>query len=229
MSVDRELSLRCGGTPRGGHITCGRDYFSLLSRVIRDVPTEQIDQISHVLLRAYEEGRTIFLFGNGGSASLASHFACDLGKGTTHPGSAQRRFRVIALTDNIPLLTAWANDASYEEIFAEQLRNFVSPGDVSIAISGSGNSPNILKALQLSRLSGAFNIGLTGFEGGKMKCLCDLCMVVPSDNMQLIEDVHLSVAHSIFTIVRHHITTAPRVRVAVDNHKRSLISGPCAD
>ncbi len=210
-------------------ITSGKDYFSILARVVQDVPTGVIDSIAGVVVRAYEEERNIFLFGNGGSASLASHFACDLGKGTALPGTARKRLRVLALTDNIPLLTAWANDTAYDEIFAEQLRNFIRPGDVSIAISASGNSPNVLKALQLSRLSGAFNIGLTGFDGGKLKPLCDLCLVVPSDNMQLIEDVHLSVAHSVFTIVRHQIALAPRVKVAPPECKRPVTSGLGSD
>lgn len=212
-----------------GPITSGREYFSQLTRVVQSLATDEVDRISRAILQAYREERTVFLFGNGGSASLASHFACDLGKGTAPPGGARKRLRALALTDNVPLLTAWANDTAYEEIFAEQLRNFIGPGDISIAISGSGNSPNVLKALQVSHLSGALNIGLTGFAGGKLKPLCDLCLVVPSDNMQLIEDVHLSVAHSIFTIVRHHIMAAPRVRVAAGNGKRFVISGPDSD
>jgi D-sedoheptulose 7-phosphate isomerase len=137
------------------------------------------------------------LFGNGGSASLASHFACDLGKGTALCNSA-KRFRALALTDNIPTITAWANDSGYEDIFAEQLKNFVRPRDIAFAISGSGNSKNVLNALNLSREAGAVNIGITGFDGGEMKFLCDVCVIVPSYNMQVIEDLHLSMAHSIF-------------------------------
>jgi D-sedoheptulose 7-phosphate isomerase len=204
-------------SPRGssnGHITCGREYFSDLARVVENISTEVVDRISDVIIEAYREDRTIFLFGNGGSASLASHFACDLGKGTALPDSSHKRLRVLALTDNIPLMTAWANDTSYEDIFAEQLRGLVRPGDVSIAISGSGNSPNVLRALQLSRETGAFNVGLTGYKGGKLKALCDLCLIVPSENMQLIEDLHLSIAHSIFTIVRYHMTALQSCAVA---------------
>jgi D-sedoheptulose 7-phosphate isomerase len=146
------------------------------------------------------------VFGNGGSAALASHCACDLGKGTTTNGN--RRFRVLALTDNIPLMTAWANDASYDDIFAEQLTPFIDKGDIALAISGSGNSPNVLKALLVARQAGAFTIGLTGFQGGKMKRLCDLCIIVPSDNMQVIEDLHVSVNHSIFTALRSRMLEA---------------------
>jgi D-sedoheptulose 7-phosphate isomerase len=182
-------------------------YFAKLARVLERLPYDTIDQITGRLARAYEENRTVFLFGNGGSAALASHSACDLGKGTAVSG--RRRFRVLALTDNIPVMTAWANDARYEDIFAEQLLNFVQKDDVVFAISGSGNSPNVLNGLKVGREAGACNIGLTGYEGGKMKILCDLCLVVPSDNMQFIEDLHTCVAHSIFTALRERIMLSP--------------------
>jgi D-sedoheptulose 7-phosphate isomerase len=180
-------------------------YFAELNRVLRALPYDVVDQITAALVRAYKEERTLYLFGNGGSAALASHSACDLGKGTAIPGA--RRFRVMSLTDNVPLMTAWANDARYEDVFAEQLRNFVASGDIVLAISGSGNSPNVLNGLRVAREAGAYTIGLTGFQGGKMKDLCDLCLVVPSDNMQFIEDLHVSISHSIFTAVRHQFTT----------------------
>lgn len=177
-----------------------RQYFEELQRVVADLPHDTIGQIAEELLKATQSGRMVYLFGNGGSASLASHFACDLGKGTSYCNGG-KRFRVLALTDNIPTMTAWANDSSYEDIFAEQLRNFVQPLDVAFAISGSGNSKNVLNALQVAREAGAITIGVTGFAGGKMRSLCDICAVVPSDNMQIIEDLHLSMAHSIFGIV----------------------------
>lgn len=180
-------------------------YFSELDRVLRSVPCDIVDQITSRLLDAYVENRTVFLFGNGGSAALASHSACDLGKGTAMPG--RRRFRVLALTDNVSVLTAWANDTSYEEIFAEQLRNFVEAGDVVLAISGSGNSGNVLKGLCAARQARAYTIGLTGFKGGKMKEMCDLCLVVPSDNMQFIEDIHVCISHSIFTSIKSKLPT----------------------
>jgi|SRR5579871_776698 len=178
-------------------------YFDNVIETIAKMPLPTIDRIVTVLMRAYESSRMIYLFGNGGSAALASHFACDLGKGATN-GSA-KRFQVLALTDNVPLMTAWANDARYEDIFAEQLSNFVRADDIAFAISCSGKSPNVLKALKLARESGAFTIGLTGFEGGEMKDVCDLCLVVPSDNMQVIEDLHLSVTHAVFTALRAKI------------------------
>ena len=177
-----------------------RQYFEELQRVARGLPHEPINRIAGELVRAHESGRIVYLFGNGGSASLASHLACDLGKGTAYCNGG-RRFRVVALTDNVATLTAWANDSGYEDVFAEQLRNVVEPRDVAFAISGSGNSRNVLNALQVAREAGATTVGVSGFQGGEMKSQCDICVVVPSDNMQIIEDLHLAVAHSIFRIV----------------------------
>lgn len=177
-----------------------RQYFEGLQRVVIALPYEAINQIADVLLKANASGRMVYLFGNGGSAALASHFACDLGKGTTCCNGG-KRFRVLALTDNLPTLTAWANDSSYEDVFSEQLRNFVQPQDVAFAISGSGNSNNVLNALQVAREAGATTIGISGFRGGKMKSLCDICIVVPSNDMQIIEDLHVGMAHAIFRIV----------------------------
>jgi len=179
------------------------DYFDAVVRTIANLPIATIDEIVSVLLQAYDSNRMVYLFGNGGSAALASHFACDLGKGATNGFS--KRFKVMALTDNVPLMTAWANDARYEDIFAEQLMNFVQPDDVAFAISCSGKSPNVVKALAVARDAGAFTIGLTGFQGGDIKKLCDLCLVVPSDNMQIIEDLHLSIAHAVFNALRTKI------------------------
>jgi D-sedoheptulose 7-phosphate isomerase len=178
-------------------------YFRALSKVIERMPLSVIDDMADLILRAYHERRTVFLYGNGGSAALASHCACDLGKGTSMVNRA--RLRVVSLTDNIPLITAWANDSAYENIFVEQLRNLMQPGDISFAISCSGNSPNVLNALRYSRDLGAVNVGISGFAGGRMTDLCHLCLVVPSENMQLIEDLHLAVSHAVFTAVRHRI------------------------
>jgi D-sedoheptulose 7-phosphate isomerase len=184
----------------GTEILDARQYFEAHQRVAAAISHDLINQIADELLKAYEAGRTVYFFGNGGSASLASHLACDLGKGTAYCNGG-KRFRVLALTDNIPMMTAWANDSCYEDIFSEQLRNFVQPQDVAFAISGSGNSENVLRALQVAREAAATTIGITGFQGGKMKSLCDICLIVPSDDMQLIEDLHLGLAHAIFRIM----------------------------
>jgi D-sedoheptulose 7-phosphate isomerase len=192
-------------------ITDFYSYFENHASTVAKLPYVQIEQVADELHRAYQDGRRVFLFGNGGSASLASHLACDLGKGTITPEHPQKRFRVLSLTDNLALITAWANDTSYEEVFAEQLRNFIQCGDIAFGISGSGCSPNVLLALQTARELGAINIGLTGFKGGKMKELCDVCMVIPSDNMQIIEDLQLSIAHALFTVIRHRIVNTIEV------------------
>jgi D-sedoheptulose 7-phosphate isomerase len=184
----------------GRDILGAKQYFKELERVMDSLPTDGIDQIAGALVEAYHAGRMVFLCGNGGSAALASHFACDLGKGTAYRNGG-KRFRVLALTDNLPILTAWANDSSYEDVFSEQLRNFVQPHDIAFAISGSGNSKNVLNALRVAREAGAATIGISGFQGGAMKSLCDLCVIVPSENMQIIEDLHVAIAHSIFRIV----------------------------
>jgi D-sedoheptulose 7-phosphate isomerase len=184
-------------------ITDANSYFGYLSYTVQRLPFTTINQITEILLHAYDAGRMIYLFGNGGSAALASHFACDLGKGTVNGDS--KRFRVLSLTDNVPLMTAWANDSNYADIFAEQLSNFVRRDDIAFAISGSGNSPNVLRALEVARAAGAITLGLTGFRGGKMRELCDHCMIVPSENMQIIEDLHLCVAHAVFTSIRQRV------------------------
>jgi D-sedoheptulose 7-phosphate isomerase len=178
-------------------------YLRQVSWATEQLSFPLIDRVAETLWDAYQKSRTVYVFGNGGSAALASHSACDLGKGTVVNGT--RRFRVLALTDNVPLMTAWANDARYEDIFAEQLRSFLQEDDVAFAISGSGNSVNVLNGLAVAREMGAFTIGLTGYQGGRMKSFCRLCIVVPSDNMQIIEDVHLSVMHAIFTSLRHRV------------------------
>lgn len=198
-------------------------YFEELSATIHRLPHHAIDHLVRVFFEAHRSRRTIFLFGNGGSAALASHMACDLGKGTAP--STGKRLRAVALTDNIALITAWANDTSYENIFAEQLENLLEPGDVACAISGSGNSPNILAALSFARQAGAVTAGITGFQGGKMKSLCDVCVVVPSDNMQIIEDLHVSISHAMFRVLRHQIqeTTHARAGTILSNPVGAVI------
>jgi D-sedoheptulose 7-phosphate isomerase len=190
----------------GMEILDAKQYFDELQRVMVSFPKDGINQIANTLVVAYDAGRTVYLCGNGGSAALASHFACDLGKGTAYCNGG-KRLRALSLTDNLPTLTAWANDSSYEDVFSEQLRNFVQPGDVTLAISGSGNSKNVLNALRVAREAGATTVGISGFQGGAMKSLCDVCVVVPSDNMQIVEDLHLAIAHSIFRIVHARMSS----------------------
>lgn len=175
-------------------------YLTRSADVLRRLPLAAIDGVIQVLVRAMESERFIYVMGNGGSAANAEHFSNDLGKGGDR--GFPRRFKVMSLTSNVSLMTAWANDTDYEHVFSEQLRNFVGPGDVVMAISGSGNSRNVLNAMELGRARRAVTVGLTGFEGGKLKSLCDHCVVVPSDNMQHIEELHLVVLHAIYSAIR---------------------------
>jgi D-sedoheptulose 7-phosphate isomerase len=189
-----------------------KEYFAAYEQVLANLPYREIDKAIAEIMAAYERGSNIFTFGNGGSAALASHLACDLGKGTIIGQNGHKRFRVFALTDNVSLITAWANDACYEQIFAQQLQNLIVPGDLAFAISGSGNSPNVLRGLELARESGVRTLGLTGFEGGAMKALCDVCVILPSDNMQIIEDFHLSVMHAISSAIRQRVFKGVQVQ-----------------
>ncbi len=161
---------------------------------------EAMRRIVPVLLRARQDGRTIFFFGNGGSASTASHFVVDIGKATVRVDG--KRFRCVTLVDNIETVTAWANDSEYAVVFSEQLRALGQAGDVAFGISGSGNSPNVLWAVETARRIGLTTIGLTGMGGGKLRPAVDIPLVVPSNSMQHIEDVHLLVCHLLTAYLR---------------------------
>jgi len=177
--------------------------------VLENLPLEAVGRAADILEQAYQTDHPVFLFGNGGSAALASHLATDLGKGTHSPGPESlkgvKRLKVMSLADNVPMLTAWGNDTGYDNVFAGQMENFIQAGDVAFGISGSGNSPNVLCALGLARRVGATTIGLTGCGGGKMKELLDCGIVVPSDHMQQVEDAHLILAHLIFLDLKSRI------------------------
>jgi D-sedoheptulose 7-phosphate isomerase len=173
-----------------------QDYYSTVAEVVSRLPQRSVNDVITVLKQARAAQRRIFIFGNGGSAATASHISVDLIKSTVQPG--QPRLKVICLNDNMPTVTAYANDVDYEVIFAEPLTSLAEPGDVVIALSGSGSSPNVLRAMEAAQEIGLVRIGLTGFTGGKLRDKCNICVVVPSDSMQVIEDVHLVILHSIF-------------------------------
>jgi D-sedoheptulose 7-phosphate isomerase len=176
-------------------------YFQDLGALIPQLPYSALGSIVSVFLETFAEQRTVFVFGNGGSAASASHMMCDMNKGTSDIHT-NKRPKVMALTDNVALMSAWANDCGYDRIFSEQLRTFVKPRDVAFAISTSGDSPNVLLALKTAREHGAFTVGLAGCQGGRMKELCDICAIVPSDNIRVVEDLHHAMMHSIFMAVR---------------------------
>jgi len=169
------------------------DYCHGLNKALEGVPADSVEEFLQLLERACKEDHQVFLMGNGGSGSTASHAACDLNKGVSY-GRAQR-FRVICLNDNLPTLLAYANDVSYDEVFVEQLKNFLRAGDLVIGFSGSGNSTNVLKAIEYANQQGAVTVGLTGFDGGKLARLVRLSLVVPVHDMQKAEDAHLIIFH----------------------------------
>ena len=190
-----------------------RRYFRDLTELIPQLPYNSISRIVSIFLDAFAEQRTVYVFGNGGSAASASHLMCDINKGAS--GSPEgKRPRVMALTDNTSLITAWANDFGYERVFSEQLKTFIKPRDVAFAISTSGDSPNILLALKTATEYGAMTVGLGGCQGGQMKSLCDVCAIIPSANVQLVEDLHHAMVHSIFVAVREDLLAG--------NHKTSM-------
>jgi D-sedoheptulose 7-phosphate isomerase len=166
-----------------------------IQNTIAKIDTSQVQQVIELLAEARDKGRHIFTCGNGGSASTASHFACDIVKGASH--NRDRRFRIMALTDQLATLTAYANDVAYECVFVEQLKNFAEPDDVVIAISGSGNSPNVLRAIEYANQHGCMTIGMTGRDGGKLGKLAQINVQVPVPHMGRIEDGHLIVCHMI--------------------------------
>lgn len=171
------------------------EYLEGLTASINNMPFDKIKEIVDVLKGAYKKGRHIFIMGNGGSAATASHFVCDLAKGTRVKG--KKHFKVIGLTDNVPLLTAWSNDVSYDDVFKSQLENLLNKDDIVIIFTGSGNSRNVIEAAKYSKKVKAKTIVFTGFEGGKIKKFADVSLVAPSDNMERIEDLHLILEHLI--------------------------------
>lgn len=162
-------------------------------KAIESIDADRVEQAIEWLREARDDGRSIFVCGNGGSASTASHLACDLVKGASF-GRTQR-FRVLALTDSLPTITAYSNDVSYEAVFVEQLKNFAQRGDLLIAISGSGNSPNVLRAAEYANSAGCRTLGLTGRDGGELGRLVQLNLNVPVQHMGRIEDAHLIICH----------------------------------
>ena len=168
-------------------------YLLELEQTVRNMDRAAIWEATMALFEAWKNGKQVFLVGNGGSAATASHMANDLNKLTITTGKA--RFKAIALTDSVPLMTAWGNDSAYEDIFSEQLVNFINPGDVIVAISASGNSPNVLKAVRIAKEYGATVIALTGDTGGRLKELSDYPVLIPSSHIGQQEDGHMILDH----------------------------------
>jgi D-sedoheptulose 7-phosphate isomerase len=170
-------------------------YLREVATVLEQLPQPALNSIADALWATYERDGTIIVCGNGGSAATASHFACDLAKWTIRPGA--RRVRALALTDNIPVMTAFSNDQGYSDVFVEQLMTHYRPGDMLFAISGSGNSPNVLQAIAWANEQGAPTVGITGFDGGKLARMAQISLHVENHHMPQVEDVHSTICHAL--------------------------------
>jgi D-sedoheptulose 7-phosphate isomerase len=178
-------------------------YVNEIKETLDNLPWEAIRNTVSLLHYARLTDKQVFIMGNGGSASTASHMACDLAKNTVIPG--RPRFRIMALTDNMALFSAYANDNGYENVFAEQLANFVRQGDIVIGISTSGNSANVLNAIELAKKSRAVTIGWTGFDGGQLAQMVDFSLNVLNHCIEQVEDIHLMLVHLLTTALRRAI------------------------
>jgi len=179
------------------------EYIKNLKYSLDNLNPDQVDRIVEILWSAYLDDKQVFIMGNGGSASTASHFACDLGKGTVVKG--RKRLRIICLNDNMALVTALSNDLSYDDIFKEQLANLINPDDVVIAITASGNSSNILRAVEYAGENRAVTIGLTGFDGGELVSMVNECIIVSSKDYGQTEDIHLVLGHMISQSLKYRL------------------------
>jgi D-sedoheptulose 7-phosphate isomerase len=178
------------------------DVLPFLQRVAQEllrIDPAEIKTLADLMYSCYQRDRFIFLIGNGGSGSNASHFCEDIGKGTLRrqdfDDDTKKRFRILSLTDNSPYLLAWGNDEGFDRVFVEQLKNLAGPGDLLIAISGSGNSPNILRAVEWANRHDMTTYGCTGFSGGKLQTMAQKGLHVPLDDMGIVESIHLTAFH----------------------------------
>ena len=174
-------------------------FLETVCQELRKIDPAQVRALADAIFDCYEQRRTVFICGNGGSGSNASHFCEDLGKGTLRredfENDQKKRLRVLSLTDNTPYILAWGNDEGFDRVFVEQLKNLASPGDLLIAISGSGNSPNVLRAVEWANRHDLKTFGCTGFSGGKLKSLAQHNLHVPLDDMGIVESIHLTAFH----------------------------------
>ena len=177
-----------------------QNYTERVSKALKDSPFIGLEEVANTLLEARGKNRWIFLAGNGGSASTASHFANDMVKGLSI--ASKPRFKAKALCDAVPIMTALANDYNYDLVYVEQLKNYASAGDTLILFSGSGNSPNVVNAARYGKENGLTVISFTGRDGGKLKDYSDVCCLAATNSMEEIEDVHLVWGHALSTVLR---------------------------
>ncbi len=194
-----------------------RSYIETLKQELDSLDSLSVQEIIQTFLTALSDDKQIFIMGNGGSAAAASHFACDLAKGTiTSIKNNSNRFRVICLNDNISVLTAIANDSSYQNIFVEQLKNILNPGDVVVLLSASGNSPNIIAAIEYTKKAGATTVGFFGFGGGQAVKMVDYQLTIHSKNYGISEDFHIIIEHIITQILKKVLSGELRPVVFLD-------------
>lgn len=180
------------------------EYIDKLKDVLDGFPHEEFERLVSAMLDAYDQEKRIFVMGNGGSASTASHWVCDINKGCCL--DKEKKFKMLCLNDSISTMLAYANDLSYEDVFVEQLKNFFVPGDLVIGISGSGNSKNVLKAIEYANGNDGKTVGLCGYSGGKLYGMVDIPILVKVDDMQKVEDVHMVVVHMVMQRVLEELS-----------------------
>jgi D-sedoheptulose 7-phosphate isomerase len=185
-----------------------REYLDRVRDEVDRLDVGEVANLSALIERAYRDGQFVFIIGNGGSAANASHLCEDLAKGTLVDFESQKRLKVMSLTDNTAAVMAWANDEGYDRVFLEQMKNFASEGDLVLAISGSGNSPNILRAVEWANLNGLVTVGITGFGGGKLKQIAQHRFHVALDDMGIVESLHLIAFHWIIDDLHRRFTPA---------------------
>lgn len=178
-------------------------YFERIKETIDQISRDDINTVMNILVSALEKQKQIFIMGNGGSAATASHFVCDFNKGLSY--GKNKRFKFICLNDNVSTMMAYSNDEGYETVFVEPLKNFFNPGDIVIGISGSGNSPNVINAIDYANQNGGLTIGLCGYSGGKLKEKSNHSIHIPVNDMQISEDLHMVLDHLMMSILDRHL------------------------
>lgn len=174
-------------------------YFEKEKATLDAISKDDLNTLMNVLMQAREDGKHIFIMGNGGSAATASHYVCDFNKGISY--GKEKMFKFICLNDNVPTMMAYANDLSYADVFVGPLRNFMQEGDIVIGISGSGNSENVVRAIKYANEKGGISVGITGYNGGIVKQLSKYNVHVPVDDMQIAEDLHMVLDHCMMKIL----------------------------
>jgi D-sedoheptulose 7-phosphate isomerase len=206
-----------------------KEYFDRCSEVFRTLDLKQVEGLADDMYSAWEKQKFVFVCGNGGSGSNASHFCADAGKNTLRredfTNDSMRRLRILSLTDNTPNILAWGNDEGFDRVFVEQLKNYANPGDMLVAISGSGNSPNILKAVDWANAHGLVTWGITGYDGGKLLNSATKSLHVPLFDMGMVESVHLVVFHWILNDLFGRVNRVGRYEDGMHKIKTAVFEG----